>query len=74
MTTKHEHLNAANITALERQLVAAGFNHYDKDGVRYWGHPKLGQGRYFIDALIWAIGGGPYDTRALITDALSETK
>lgn len=41
---------------IETYLREVGFTTYDKDGVTYWGHPNLGHGRRFEDALTWWMG------------------
>lgn len=37
-------------------LWSLGFHYYDRDGVTYFGHRSLGEGRTFEGALAWAIG------------------
>lgn len=37
-------------------LIGNGFTYYVKDGVTYWGHRELGQGRTFGQVVAWQIG------------------
>lgn len=41
---------------LEAYLRSKGFTTYERDGITYWGHPELGQGRAFTAAVAWQIG------------------
>jgi hypothetical protein len=41
---------------IETYMSEVGFDSYEKAGVTYWGHSRLGQGRTFEDALTWWMG------------------
>jgi hypothetical protein len=41
---------------IETYLRQVGFTTYERDGETYWGHPSLGHGRTFDNALLYALG------------------
>lgn len=41
---------------IETYLRQSGFTTYTQEGITYWGHPQLGQGRSFENALTWWMG------------------
>lgn len=41
---------------IKTYLTELGFQTYTNEGLERWGHPSLGYGRRFLEAVEWTIG------------------